>query len=404
MLNTPHAFSVYTSLLTEIHRELHREQVVNLRNQHARATRAKELSELSAIEESPEVTETPAAAQMHGLPMSSGKSTRSFFVDINSMLTVCPSGVYLIANIINVLFPATENALKRPDKREVWNCSVKLLVTVAKRWALGQRFLGGSHSIYTELPEKLRANPQEQAEVDDFLWIMMIQWAKLAAWQVKRSTKTTSQIERTYLTSKYDSQKGKSASRVHAHMTAAVKGGSYGRHQILSRKATYHALPLLPLGNLRSVVESAYHPGEGRQLTDLQHNVSTFVNRIGLKRNVLKLLAATEGGAAATTTSTAAASALNLLGGGVRITAGSKFTQEMEKLMQRARGRLAGGPAGGRHGGAAGLQPGADARTGEGHLRVVPDAHQAIHGGGNKSTLHSNISSNGVPTHASSPV
>jgi hypothetical protein len=211
---------------------------------------------------------------------------------------------------------------------------VKLLITVAKRWALGQRFLSGSHSIYTELPEKLRANAQEQAEVDDFLWIMMIQWAKLAAWQVKRSTKTTSQIERTYLTSKYDSQKGKSANRVHAHMTAAVKGGSYGRHQILSRKATYHALPLLPLGNLRTVVESAYHPGEGRQLTDVQHNVSAFIHRIGLKRNVLKLLAATEGGAAATTTtSTAAASALNLLGGGVRITAGSKFTQEMEKLM-----------------------------------------------------------------------
>jgi hypothetical protein len=232
-----------------------------------------------------------------------------------------------------VLFPSTENALKRPDKREVWNCSVKLLITVAKRWALGQRFLGGSHAVYTELPEKLRTNAQEQAEVDDFLWVMMIQWAKLAAWQVKRSTKTTSQIERTYLTSKYDSQKGKSASRVHAHMTAAVKGGSYGRHQILSRKATYHALPLLPLGNLRTVVESAYHPGEGRQLTDVQHNVSAFVNRIGLKRNVLKLLAATEGGAAATSTSSAAASALSLLGGGVRISTGSRFTQEMEKLM-----------------------------------------------------------------------
>jgi hypothetical protein len=87
MLNTPHAFSVYTSLLTEIHRELHREQVVNLRNQHARATRAKELSELSAIEESPEVTETPAAAPVHGLPMSSGNFTRSFLVLIKSVLT-----------------------------------------------------------------------------------------------------------------------------------------------------------------------------------------------------------------------------------------------------------------------------------------------------------------------------
>jgi hypothetical protein len=62
MLSTPHALSVYFTLLTEIHRELHREQAENLRNQHSRAARAKELGELSGLVESPEVTEQPAAA------------------------------------------------------------------------------------------------------------------------------------------------------------------------------------------------------------------------------------------------------------------------------------------------------------------------------------------------------
>lgn len=214
---------------------------------------------------------------------------------------------------------------------------MRSLVNVAKRWSQNQRALAGTASIYAELPEKLRANLLDQIEVDDFLWIMMIQWAKLAAWHVRRSTKMTSQIERTYLTSKYDLQKGKSAKKVKAQLAAAVKGGSYGRHRILTQKATYQELPLLPMSSLRAVVESAYHPGEGRQLSDTQHYVSEFIRRVGLHKNTLKLLGGTAGGmsvAGATGTGTAtaaAATAVGMMGG--RLNSTSRFTQEMEKVL-----------------------------------------------------------------------
>ena len=59
MLATPHALSVYLTLLTEIHRELHREQAENLRTQHQRAAAsAKEQpSELDALIDCPQVAD-----------------------------------------------------------------------------------------------------------------------------------------------------------------------------------------------------------------------------------------------------------------------------------------------------------------------------------------------------------
>lgn len=140
---------------------------------------------------------------------------------------------------------------------------------------------------------------------------------------MKRSTKTTGQIEKNFLTSKYDAAKSKhSAKNAAAHINAAVKHGSYGRVKILTRKATFQELPLLPMSNLRTIVESAYHPGEGRQLSDTQHYVSSFVQRIGLQRNLLKMLMLPE-------SATAGANGALLS----RLASTSKFTQEMEKLM-----------------------------------------------------------------------
>ena len=56
--------------------------------------------------------------------------------------------------------------------------------------------------MYTDLTEKLRVNALGQAEVDDFLWIMVIQWAKLTAWFLTRSAKMSSTIEKNHLDSR----------------------------------------------------------------------------------------------------------------------------------------------------------------------------------------------------------
>ena len=109
---------------------------------------------------------------------------------------------YILVHKITILFPATENALRRIDKREVWSCNLQVLVAVAKRWALRQSALEGAISVYTDLTEKLRVNALGQAEVDDFLWIMVIQWAKLTAWFLARSAKMSSTIEKNHLDSR----------------------------------------------------------------------------------------------------------------------------------------------------------------------------------------------------------
>lgn len=111
-------------------------------------------------------------------------SSNSYF-DIHNIF-LC---IFILVHSLTILFPATENALRRIDKREVWSCNLQVLVAVARRWALRQSALEGAISVYTDLTEKLRVNALGQAEVDDFLWIMVIQWAKLTAWFLARSAK-----------------------------------------------------------------------------------------------------------------------------------------------------------------------------------------------------------------------
>lgn len=240
--------------------------------------------------------------------------------------------LYLSGKVINVLFPSTDNGTKRVDKREVWMCSTPVLVRVAKRWAATQRAIGGAHNVYSDLPEKVRGNGLEQIEVDDFLWIMMVQWAKIAAWQVKRSTKITSLIEKSYLSSKYTSPKVKSNSKTGSNILAAVKAGSYTRHKILVRKATYQNLPALPLSNMRTIAESPYLQGEGAYMADCDHFVSAFVRRVGLRRNILKLLSVPEAGASGNF----ASAVTSLSGGGVNKFGASMFAQEMEQVMHES--------------------------------------------------------------------
>jgi hypothetical protein len=205
--------------------------------------------------------------------------------------------------------------------------------------------------VYSELPEKLRGNSLEQGDVDDFLWIMMVQWAKLAAWQIKRGTKTTAQVEQTYLTNKIDAPKSKNSEKDLLNVAAAMKSGAHGRHKILTQKLAQQQLAVMPMGSLTAVIEGAYLPGEGRMLADPQHYVSEYVRRVGINRNILKYnqeqdmlkaagaaAAAAEGGAsegAATATNTTAGAAVAVAGASARGgPTNMKFLAEIDRIMQ----------------------------------------------------------------------
>jgi hypothetical protein len=73
---------------------------------------------------------------------------------------------------------------------------VEMLSNVAKSWSSQQQWLRGNIGVFADLPEKLRPDLQNRVDVDDFLWIMMIQWAKLEASHVKKCLARGSLIEK----------------------------------------------------------------------------------------------------------------------------------------------------------------------------------------------------------------
>jgi len=205
--------------------------------------------------------------------------------------------------VVDVLFPATENPFQRQDRRETWLLDADLLVAVARRWALRQPWLKGQHNIYAELPEKLRADAQNRIDVDDFLYISVIQWAKLQSWQLQRSETRGKTIDRAlFSTSGAGPAVGNAAATIgdynlssgQGRTTAVVSSGGPDDQQVVmvnvpskdlpQRGAISRRLSLLPLSNLKGLVDSVYRPGEGDNLSDSMHYAVAYIRCIRSRR------------------------------------------------------------------------------------------------------------------------
>ena len=161
-----------------------------------------------------------------------------------------------------MLFPSSEDVRDRIDKKEVWYVEVEVLTKVAQKWTRSQDFLEGNESIYTDLVLKLKPNGSGQVEVDDFLWVIMMQWAKLAAWNVKRIITKSADAKRDLIAN------------------AAMI-------QSKTRK-TITSVPTLHLQDLKSLIESIY-PKSDNDTRDSQLFISSYVNKIAVNRSVLLL-------------------------------------------------------------------------------------------------------------------
>lgn len=156
----------------------------------------------------------------------------------------------------------------------MWFIAIPVLAKVLQRWCHSQQqLLGDNFNVYTDLLHKLKTNPTGKVEVDDFLWIVMIQWAKLAAWSVKRIATKATAIER----------------------GLAMKPESH-------RKALVF-MPPMQLAHLKAVVESIYPPakqvaqaqaqphnasglsgGVAQDLVDSVFIAASYINRITISR------------------------------------------------------------------------------------------------------------------------
>jgi hypothetical protein len=213
----------------------------------------------------------------------------------------------LLDTIIETLFPSTENTFQHKDKKEIWLMEADLLTAAAKAWASQQQWLRGQVNVFSDLPEKLRPDVQNRVDVDDFLWIMMIQWAKLESSHVKKCLARGSLIEKSVFGPNVGGNANpnnpnsqvpptpKGTATPSSSSTGPVNDSQQqqGPHNSLTvayqSKEGYlsRRLSVLPLTNLKSIVESIYRPEDGDNLADIQHYASSYIKLIRSRRAVL---------------------------------------------------------------------------------------------------------------------
>lgn len=221
VLRTPQALSIYTNLLMSVHRELYRKKV-----------------------------------KMQGQPFT-GKVE------------------------VSALFPSTENYVLRVDKKDVWFVDSDILVEVAKlfterqsAWMKSQNthnsnFAGGGSTftgnpIYIDLVEKLRPDSQGRVEVDDFLYITMIQWAKIVSIHVKKSITRGNLLEKSFPTTSIPDSNKDSDANGKSSRTTTQSDANAGRATSSNNNAGNNKvklatqLSILPMTNLKGIIESVY--------------------------------------------------------------------------------------------------------------------------------------------------
>jgi hypothetical protein len=295
ILYTSEAVSIYFSLLFAIHRQL--------------AKKREYMLKLAINSASASFTGTGAGTKI----IKAGNACKQFLsFSFLFLLTVIFLFLFplLIDTIIETLFPSTENTFQHKDKKEIWLMEADLLTAAAKAWASQQQWLRGQVNVFSDLPEKLRPDVQNRVDVDDFLWIMMIQWAKLESSHVKKCLARGSLIEKSVFGPNVGGGGGANANphNPNSQVPPTPKGTAtpssstgpvndsqqqQGPHSSLTvayqSKEGYlsRRLSVLPLTNLKSIVESIYRPEDGDNLADIQHYASSYIKLIRSRRAVL---------------------------------------------------------------------------------------------------------------------
>jgi len=305
MLKTPQAVTVYFNLLVEIHREvwsMRYETFEKLQKSvEAKLTQIAKffLNETKTVvdNESNEDDDEKDQKQKNDAiaaeeTRASNKATEEKLKQMNlsikftlqSMANESPNG-------IQVLFPCTDDTFQRFDKREVWHMHPSILKRVLVRWTAAQKYLAGKFNVYIELIDKLKLNSAGEVEVDDFLWIILQQWAKLEDWAVKRSVLKSNSFLKDYPMQKTNPTRMLSSVQTTTTVVDASNNNN-NTMDITSRKKPVEArfLHVTPMSNMLNLVESIYRPGEGVFLVDPLFVSHAYINGICAQKSTRTIL------------------------------------------------------------------------------------------------------------------
>ncbi len=287
VLKSPQALALYINLIHLIHREI----AFSKFNNDAEKKDKSKLSEVKAagiliddniVHESNTNTKSKSkdAAPSGGLSIVGSSSsiakrdmTKKDQITIESKQS---NEIYSQADtfdfsstVVENLYPSSESAFTRSDRRSVWSVEPNICRNAVKSWTtLFQRSLefeeGGQDSnIYVDLIDTLKLNMKSQVDVDELLYLVILQWAKFASFYVKRSA-TRADIHE------------KSCPQFKAKLSFI----NQLENSMPIDKPLYAPMSYLSINNMQNFVESIYRPSEGNKLVDISKAANLYLNEI----------------------------------------------------------------------------------------------------------------------------
>lgn len=283
-LQSPHAIALYINLLHLIHREI----ALSKFNNDQKKDKLK-LSEVKAagilvddniINESNNSVKSKSkdTASVGGLSIV-GSSSSMAKRDITKKEQIIieqkqESSIHIdtfdfSSTIVESLFPSSESAFTRSDRRSIWGVDPNLCRNAVKSWTtLFQRSLefeesGHDSNIYVDLIDTLKLNMKSQVDIDELLYLVITQWAKFASFYVKRSA-TRADIHE------------KSCPQFKAKLSFI----NQLENSMPVDKPVYAPMSYLSINNMQNFVESIYRPSEGNKLVDISKAANIYLNTI----------------------------------------------------------------------------------------------------------------------------
>ena len=218
ILGNPHALCKYLDLLIELHREIKINKDKKANNEKkskgdgGKVSKKMKNNSISFEMDSLGVLsisgrgidrdcekeiESETTGIIHGLQV---KGTLKKDIDntdefsSSSSFSTSSSSLSFVLPCIDTLFPSTDSPFTRMDRRDVWLLEKKILKRAVRRWALSLKAQHGADyyednamgTFFKELPELIKMNVKGEIDVDDFLYLIMMQWAKLTSLSVAR--------------------------------------------------------------------------------------------------------------------------------------------------------------------------------------------------------------------------
>lgn len=192
ILQTKEAVALYLDLLVRVHHE----HDLHLRN------RIKEARMMEHQLQDPVALDMDATAED-----AAAAETAEQPVDLIEEV----EGYSRTAGLFHIpyLFPTSErDPTTSTEKKDTWGMEAVVLEQVAVKWAssallhAGQIGPSGGSGVWSDsaafgqLVYKLKIDRHRCAEVDDFLWLLMLQWAKITSLYTKKSSIKAAWIER----------------------------------------------------------------------------------------------------------------------------------------------------------------------------------------------------------------